>query len=481
MELNTSHKRTFNIVDRLPVEVSLAGRKISASVRKVSELLDVGSGIICLTDLSENDGNSILSALRDELPGFVASLDSQDPSDLSVALAKSLSLGFDESDKEVLCSRWNSFVAVTKRSGTPFTLVILDADSLVKSRFAQILELLYPLNGRLVLAGCSNVARLVYDKDNESAAAVPDSDARPVPNIHVSHQSDDLTQSTPRFTISEVLPESRSHTDLESPADIESAPQPESKNVSTSRRVKHNKRPVGWLVTGLGLGVVMGALVATSPVLYAYLNIDKFLELYLHEAPRDSAVHSDEVMVPSIAKITDERNAITNKGQVQRDISRAVQLPASDAIEHSAKVQPVLPNEVISKPQPALPLKESTDSNFAALEKSPVSNHAHEVDTKAAAVSANNGSGAARLPTDTADGALQNKTSEPEADIVLSPKMRAHIAEVQLERAKRARFFGDLQKSLLEVARGLDASPNNVQLQKLRQELLVQMEVQTYK
>jgi len=472
MESDLQHRPNNRVTQFSLVDIPPSTEGGSTFVGKVCALLKSGSKIVCVTKRSMGKDASILETLRDSLPGFVALLDHHDSCDISVSLAKALSLGSDDTDEKILQSRWLNFSQAIQRSSLPFTLIVPEADSLSKSRLDQINEFLRPLKGRLVLADCSDIAKLFgaseagpkspssdnnvfqfSDRSMEPEAALHSPSASPV--------ADNRRLPEPPIITDEVLPDTKP----ESVADVPHTP----------RRANRNRKPLGWLSAGLGLGVMLGFLIANLSNSYGPIDIDQWIndiaDGSLMKGADQSASRSETTNAQS-----PENHSTGTVGHVLRKESSTttVTLP-TDAVDAPQVKQPISSTDTAVASTPTTPVSEEPAADLAALEKAPVTDSTPVVDSDSIAAPTSPVTDAVEQPIGP-EVADKRKTQEPELAEIIDPAERARLAKVYIYRAENEWGMNNLQQSLLEIARGLDVDPDNQRLQELREHVLAELD-----
>ncbi len=473
MELDLQHKPKYKVDDISFIDVPLAIESNPETVSNICALLEDGSNIVCITDRAGDGDSPTLARLSESLPGFVAWLDHSEYSDLAVSLAKSLSLGSDETDEKILQSRWHSFSEVAQRSSLPFTLIVPNADSLSQSRLVQIQRFLRPINGRLILTGYGDFSKL-FDAPETAADETP-----PDTTISLSSDSSIEQESThspelivPIADIS--TPEPPIITDVVLP-EFGYAKPSDTNLVHTPRRLKRNRKPLGWMSAGLALGGVLGFLIATLPVTNGLVDVDRWFKGLADISLPNFATQSVQPSETASAVTPDGQGKITHSNNVpqQENVNTTVMLPTDTADDHQDKAS-VLPKNTATADEPTVPVAANPVTDLAALEKAPTIDSDPEVNAASSIGPTTIDSSAASKPIDPQSTATEGVRS-PEMEPVLSPEERARIAAVFLSRAEREWEAGNLQQTLLEVVRGLDAEPDNIRLQELRQNVLAEM------
>lgn len=449
MELDLQHKPNHKVSNFALVDIPPTAGSDATFVRKVCSLLDKGNGIVCVTKRSMENDVSILENLRDSLPGFVALLDHHESSDIPVSLAKSLSLGSDDTDEKVLHSRWVNFSQTIQRSTLPFTLIVSEADSLSKSRLTQINDFLRPLKGRLILTGCDDVVKLfgaseaglISPSSDNNVLQFSDRGTEPETTEHPTSAAPsivvDVAAEPPTIT-DEVLPGIKP---APVPAPITAPITAPIKDAShADHRSSRKNKPFGWLSAGLGIGGVLGFLAASLPTGYDPADLNLWIRgiadgSFIRDAD-DPAQNSETVS----AKVPE------NDALQKEDSSAITTLPMA-AVDDPQDESSMLPTDAEATAD-ATTTPENPATDLAALEKAPALDSSPAVDVKA--------------------------VTEP-APLVPSTAERARLANVYIGRAESAWDMNNLQQSLLEIARGLDADPDNQRLQELREQVLAEL------
>lgn len=486
MKVKLQHKPDYRVINFSLVDIPLTDENNSASVRKICALLEEGSKIVCVTARTVGKNSSHLEDLRNSLPGFVALLDHREYSDLSVTLAKTLSLGSDETDETILRSRWQSFSLVTQSSSLPFTLIVPNADSLSQSRLAQIRAFLRPFNGRLILTGCGDVAKLFDVTEADTNVTSSDDNAPPSTNRGVNPEPVHPPQLTVPITDNSVLPEPPTITDEILP-DSRPAPEPETDVLRSPRRSKRKKKPLGWLTVGLGLGGVLGFLVASLPTPNGLVDLDAWFKGVTDRLVTKTADQPVQRSETAGAETPEKPSGNADSNVQQHKNDDAMVMVPEDAADDPQEKLSISPNNtaVVSDPiEPVAenPVAENPAADLAALEKTPITNQDPVVDTRVIAEPTALEDSAAVQPQDTpaADTeSMQAPEPEPTPEMTLAPAERARLAATYLRRAQSEWAMGNLPQTLLEVARGLDADPDNKQLQELREKVLAEMGART--
>lgn len=485
MEPKLQHKPNYRVTNFSLVDVPFTAESNPDSVRKICALLEEGSKIVCVTERTVGKDSSVLENLRDSLPGFVAMLDHREFDDLAVTLAKTLSLGSDETDEKILQSRWQSFSMVTQRSSLPFTLIVPNADSLRQARLAQIRDFLRPFNGRLILAGCGDVAKLFDVTEAAPEVTSADNKVPPATNHGVKSESAQQPKLAEPISDDSVIPEPPTITDVVLPDSgsapkSEPEPEPETDVLHSPRRSKRNKKPLGWLSAGLGLGGVLGFLVANSPIPFGLADFDGWFKGMVDGSFTKNTDQPVQRSETASAETPEKRSGNTDSNVQQQKTNDAMVVLPKDAVDTPKEKLSIPPKNTAIAVDPIAPVADNPATDLAALEKTPTTNSAPVVDTKLVPEPTALETGAATQPQGLPSASTEKmQAPEPEPEPMLSPEERARLAATYLFRAEREWEMDNLQQTLLEVARGLDADPENKPLQELREKVLAEMGART--
>jgi hypothetical protein len=453
MEPDLQHRPNNRVTQFSLVDIPPSTEGDSTFIRKVCTLLEKGSKVVCVTKRSMGTDASILEILRDSLPGFVAVLDHHESSDIPVSLAKALSLGSDETDEKILQSRWLNFSEAIQYSTLPFTLIVPEADTLSKLRLTQINEFLQPLKGRLILADCGDIAKLFGASEAGPKSPSSDNNVLQFSDRGMEPEAALQPQSTPPNIDNSMLPEPPIITDEVLP---DTKPESAADVPHTPRRANRNKKPLGWLTAGLGLGGLLGFLIANLSNSYGPIDVDKWIngiaDGSLMNKTDQPALSSETASTQSPGN-----HSIDSDGHVpqKENSSPTVTLPM-DAVDAPQVEQPITSTEAAVTSVPATPVPEEPATDLAALEKAPAT-------------------AAAEQPIG-AEAADEEKTQESELAVIIDPAERARLAKVYIYRAQSEWEMDNLQQSLLEIARGLDVDPDNQRLQELREQVLAELD-----
>lgn len=493
MEPDMLHKPDRRVTDIPLVDMPRDAETDPDSLREICVLLEQGNRIVCLCDRTGGGDFSILTQLRDSLHGFVALLDHRELLDLPASLARRLSLGTDQTDENILHSRWIAFTEVTQRCNLPITLIVPHADTLPQSRFTRIIEFLEPINGRLILAGSGEVSGWFTAPAVAPDAIPSDKGVPPPPDRGRLPEPTQVHRVTMPITdISDLYESSALTDDAPRPAPAtaagpESVPPPaptpreriqkEAHQSRVSRRSGRKPKTIGWLYAGLGFCAVLGFMVVTLPTPYRPAGIDRWFEgiagSLLENLPQLVQRHES-----APAREVEETGVIAHRDMRQQKDEDAMGRPSAE-IEEMTEAQPagqpMSPENRATAESPAAPVAAEPVTQFSALEQSPATagDPGTEVEPGAAPAAIDAGAGA---QPEAPPAAEAESLQAPEPEATPDPEENARIAIVYLQRAEREFEAGNLQQSLLEVARGLDADPDNQRLLELRREVLAAMD-----
>jgi hypothetical protein len=532
MEPDSLHTPDVKTAGIPQVDMPLDAEIDTASLKHLCELLEQDGRIVCLRDAGGDSAN--LARLRDRLPGFVAFLDPGDDSNLSAIVAKSLSLGTEQTDESILESRWKVFSEVVQRYDMPLTVVVSAAEKLSGPRLAQIRDFLQPISGRLILASRGDAPPLLEVADvvkqqpadvvKQQAADVLKQQAadalkkqaadvlkKQAADVFKQQVAEIVKEKVPparpplplpvRVAAAASIPRPAAATPSASIASIAAKPQPtirvvpapasksparpESDPSPVPEREPRRRHPLALLALGSGIGITLGFLVAAMPD----LDVLSAIRLASHDSsdeplPRqvaqpasgNAAVNADKSETDGSRPPGDARQdetldvAPADAGDVDADNPPQPQAPLADAPAARGAADPAMDIAALETP-PAAP----RDAAVPA-EPEPAPGDAGERDALPPAASPADGSATAAPPNPAPPAATQ-APAVAKVQVLPAAHERARLAMVHLRRAEREWEAGNLQQSLLEVARGLDADPGNAQLQALREKVLAGMDM----